>query len=150
MLQGEAEVPQGKRQLLQEMERPQVSENVGLTRDGSDARTYVDQLVVDEATLQGASPRVETFSTKQRDFRRMSDQSLRAQVEADAREALRKYGGTVEIRRQGHPLFERRVPVSRVHLVYDSGMLPDLHDLGREMVTAAKKWGVDLHFHHAP
>jgi hypothetical protein len=150
MLQGEVEMPQGKRQLLQEMERPQMSENVGLAREGSDARTYVDQLVVDETTLQSASPRVETFSTKHRDFTQMSDQSLRAQVEADAREALRKYGGTVEIRRQGHPLFERRVPVSRVHLVYDSGMIPNLHDLGREMVTAAKKWGVELHFHHAP
>lgn len=150
MLQGEVELPQGKRQLLQEMASPQMSENVGLAREGSDARTYVDQLVVDEATLQNASPRVETFSTKQRDFTQMSDQSVRAQVEADAREALRKYGGTVEIRRQGHPLFERRVPVSRVHLVYDSGMVPDLQNLSREMVTAAKKWGVDLHFHHAP
>lgn len=150
MLQGEVERPHGKRQLLQGMEKPQMDENVGLAHAGSDARTFVDQLVLDEATLQSASPRVETFSTKQRDFRQMSDQNLRAQVEADAREALRKYGGTVEIRRQGHPLFERRVPVSRVHLVYDSGMIPDLHDVGREMVTAAKKWGVDLHFHHAP
>lgn len=127
MLQAEVEKPRGKRRLLHEMARPQMEENVGLAHEGSDARTYVDHLVVDEATLESNAPRVETFSTKQRDFTHTSDQSIRSQVEADAREALRKYGGTVEIRRQGHPLFERSVPVSQVHLVYDSGMIPDLH-----------------------
>jgi hypothetical protein len=149
MLQGEVEKPQGKRQLLHEMARPQIDENVGLAHEGSDTRTYVDQLAVDEATLENGAPRVEAFSTKQRDFTAMSDHDLRMQVEVDAREALRKYGGTVEIRRQGHPLFERRVTVTQVHVVYDESLVPQVPTLREEMKAIAGKQGVTLHFHHA-
>jgi hypothetical protein len=118
----EAELPRQERRMLGGMEKPRVDDNVGLSREGSSSRNYADQLVVDEATLQKSTPRVESFSTKQRDLRRMSDRELERQVGSDAREALSKYGDTVEIRRPGHPLFERRVTVSRVHLVYDEAL----------------------------
>jgi hypothetical protein len=150
MLQAEVEKPRGKRQLLHEMARPQMDENVGLAHEGSDARTYADQLVVDEATLESDAPRVETFSTKQRDFTAMSERGFQTQVEADAREALRKYGGTVEVRRQGHPLFERRVAVTQIHVVYDESMVPQVPLLREQMGIIARSLGVTLHFHHAP
>jgi hypothetical protein len=150
MLRGEAEKPQGKRQLLHEFARPQLDENVGLAHEGSDARTYVDQLAVDEATLESDAPRVETFSTKQRDFTRMNKNAIATQVQADAREAMAKYGGPVEVRRQGHPLFERHIQISQVHLIYDEAMVPELSNLRQSMADTARASGVDLHFLHAP
>lgn len=149
MLQEQVETPAGQRQLLREMKQPRIDENVGLAPEGSDARTFADQLAVDEATLASKNPRVEAFSTKQRDFTRVSDKELKRQVEADAREALRKYGGSVEVRRPGHPLFERRVSVTRVHVVYDEGLVPQDLELRNQMKLSAGDLGVTLHFHHA-
>jgi hypothetical protein len=149
MLQGEVEKPQGKRRLLHEMARPRMEENVGLAHEGSDARTYVDQFALDEAALESNAPRVETFSTKQRDFTRMDKGAIATQVQADAREAFKKYGGTVEIRRPGHPLFERSVTVTQVHVVYDESVVPQDLALREEMKSIAGNLGVTLHFHHA-
>ncbi len=148
LLRREADRPRRERQFLREMERPRVDENVGLGHKDSTSRTYVDQLVVDEATLRQGTPRVESYSVKQRDFTRMDPNDIADQVRADAREAAAKYGGSIEVRRPGHPLFERRVVVSRVHLVYDEGMIPDLAQLRRQMVLTAKSQHVELHFHH--
>jgi hypothetical protein len=150
LLQEQVEKPHGQRQFLREMARPHINENVGLAHQGSDARTFVDQLAVDEATLESETPRVETFSTKQRDFTRLDNKAVIAQVEADAREALRKYGSTVEVRRPGHPLFERKVPVTQVHVVYDENLAPHPPELRTRMETIASGLGVTLHFHHVP
>lgn len=122
---------------------------MGLKREGRTSVVYVDHLAVDEATLKSSAPRVETISTKQRDFKRMSEDEAKNQVAADAREALTKYGGAVEVRRRGHPLFGRRVPVSRVHLVYDGKLVPELSPVRTAMLEAAEEAGVEVHFHHA-
>jgi hypothetical protein len=123
-----------------------VTENVGLAHEGSASLTYVDQLVVDKASLlPGRTPSVHSFSNKQRGFKSMSKEEALKQLDVDAQEALTKYGGMLEIRRPGHPLFGRKVNVSRLHLVYDErGMTSELQ---RALSTEAKKLDIELHFH---
>lgn len=149
MLRGEAKLPPAERMVLKGMTQPLSETNVGLKREGRTSVVYVDHLAVDGATLKGSTPRVESISTKQRDFKRMSIDDARDRVRADAREALTKYGGEVEVRRRGHPLFGRRVAVSRVHLVYDGKLVPEVSEFTDAMLEAAKEAGVELHFHHA-
>ncbi len=150
LLRGEVKLSQGERKVLRGLKQPRTDANVGLKHEGSASVTYADDLAVDEATLKSSEPRVESVSIKQRDFRRMSEGKAEEQVRADAQEALAKYGGEVEVRRRGHPLFERRVTVSRVHLVYDEAFVPEDEFFRRSMRGAAKEKGVELHFHHAP
>jgi hypothetical protein len=149
MLRGEAKLPPAERVVLTGMKQPLSETNVGLKREGRTSVAYVDHLAVDGATLKSSAPRVESISTKQRDFKRMSVNEARDQVAADAREALTKYGGEVEVRRHGHPLFGRRVNVSRVHLVYDGKLVPGESPVRTAMLEAAKKAEVEIHFHHA-
>jgi hypothetical protein len=146
LLEQEAKLARGQRAWLRGLEQPLVTENVGLARAGNTAITYVDQFVVDEATLRpGQTPSVHSFSNKQRDFKSMSRRDALRQLEADAQEARAKYGGTVEIRRPGHPLFGRKVTVSRVHLVYDETSLkPKLRD---SLLDEAVDLDIELHFH---
>ncbi len=56
----------------------------------------------------------------------MKYDALEAQMMADAREALRKYGETLDIRRDSlQPLLRHgsQVPVSRIRLIYEGGKL---------------------------
>ncbi|HVG61986.1 MAG TPA: hypothetical protein VNA24_25710 [Hyalangium sp.] len=148
-LRGEAKLPPAERMVLKGMKQPLTETNVGLKREGRNTVVFVDHLAVDGATLKSSAPRVESISTKQRDFKRMSREEARDQVRADVREALTKYGGEVEVRRRGHPLFGRRVTVSRVHLMYDGGLVPELSEFREAMRKTAEEAGVGLHFHHA-
>jgi hypothetical protein len=51
----------------------------------------------------------------------------------------------VEIRRPGHPLFGRKVVVSRVYIIYDgSDLLPEVR---KALLEEARTRGVELHFH---
>jgi hypothetical protein len=145
-LRREAGLTKGERQWLRGLEQPLVAENVGLAHEGRSALTYVDQFVVDESSLRpGLTPSVHSFSNKQRDFQSLSKNAVERQLAADAQEALTKYGGTVEIRRPGHPLFGRKITVSRVHLVYDErGMPPTTKET---LTRAAKHSDIELHFH---
>lgn len=137
---------QGNPEWVPGMKQPLATENTGLKPEGSDTVTYADDFVVDEATLGGDTrPNVHSFSMKQHDFSAMSLEEARTQVDVDAREALTKYGGRVEVRRRGHPLFGKKAVVTRVHLVYDGkNLLPRLKDALRER---AHNDGVELHFH---
>jgi hypothetical protein len=151
MLRRELELSEMVRRLLRGMRKPRVDENVYLKRPGSTALTCADQLAVDEATLgSGARVRVETFSNKSHDFKGWSEKDIINQALADAKEAQVKYGGTVQVRRPGHPLFGKDVPVSRVHLVYDSETLtPRLKQMITEAVES-QGLKVEVHFHHVP
>lgn len=148
MLRGEAKLPAAERMVLRGMKQPLTETNVGLKREGKASVVYVDHIAVDGATLKSSAPRVESISTKQRDFKRMSENEAKNQVAADAREALTKYGGEVEVRRRGHPLFGRRVTVSRVHLMYDGRLVPGESPVRTAMLKAAEEAGVEIHFHH--
>ncbi|HYO53903.1 hypothetical protein [Archangium sp.] len=145
-LRREAGLAKGERHLLRGLEQPLVAENVGLAHEGHAALTYVDQLVLDEVSLRpGQPPVVHSFSNKQRDFKSLSKKETESQLDADMQEALTKYGSTVEIRRPGHPLFGRKVTVSRVHLVYDEQGIPST---AREaLAIRARKSNIELHFH---
>jgi hypothetical protein len=150
LLRAEQRLPVAERQVLRGMKQPLTDSNVGLKHEGRASVTYADDLAVDATTLEGNAPRVETVSTKQRDFRRMIEDEAAEQVRIDGREALAKYAGEVEVRRPGHPLFERRIPIARVHLVYDEALIPQDPAIRRAMRGAAERVGVELHFLHAP
>jgi hypothetical protein len=145
-LRQEAGLANAEKYGLRGMEQPLVMENVGLAHEGGAGLTYVDQLVVDEASLgMGQRPSVHSFSNKQHDLSAMSENAAKGQLRADIREAWAKYGGMVEVRRPGHPLFGRKVTISRVHLIYDEeGLTPKL----KKMLTdEAEKLDTELHFH---
>jgi hypothetical protein len=106
----------------------------------------VDDLVVDKATLgPGLKPSVHSFSIKQRNFSSMSSEAAVDQFTMDALEARTKYGGTVEVRRPGHPLFGKTVNVSRVHVVYDGKTL--LPELRGALSNQAFQENIALHFY---
>ncbi|WNG13915.1 hypothetical protein [Cystobacter fuscus] len=117
---------------------------MGVRKLEADLR-FADVLVIEQKPIPGQSPRVETFSVKSRDFSRMGYQSLEAQLKADSREALRKYGETLDIRRPG---LELRVKVQRVRLIYEGGKLKPLDsDMKRAVRTTEQKIpGVEVLF----
>jgi hypothetical protein len=128
VLMKEVEQPAGSRRVLGGLQRPLIARHVGTKKSGSAGVRYPDYLVVDEATLEeGSAPRVESVSVKKRDFRNWSAQEVKLQVKADVQEALSQYGGWLEVRRFGHPLFGQTVQVSKVHLV----MRPKARTAGR-------------------
>lgn len=144
-MKGEASGAPGARTLLRGLEQPLVTENVGLAHEGG-SLTYVDQLVVDKISLGSSSrPVVHSFSNKKHDFSAKNVNEALQQLRMDIGEARSKYGGTVEVRRPGHPLFGRKVIVTRVHLVYDGRGLQS--QLREPLADEAYTRGVDLHFH---
>jgi hypothetical protein len=141
----DAQLPEAERQWSKGMRSPYMSEQLGMKPRGSDKVFYADAAMTDQATLKpGATPRVYTFSIKQRDFMLTSPDEVFSQLRADCREAVKKYGGTVEIRRPGHPLFSREVDVSKVYLIYDAKMVPE--NLRAVMKNIAKGLGVEVIF----
>jgi hypothetical protein len=104
---------------------------------------FVDVLIIEEGELAGRPPRVETLSFKSRDFSGLEFNALKAQLIEDAREALWKYGETLDIRRASLQLILRQgreVSVSRIRLVYEGGSLmprgPSLLDEAVHETTA--------------
>jgi hypothetical protein len=144
----DARLEEASRKWLGGMREPYVSENMGVKPKGSDKVFYVDQFAVDQATLgPGATPRVYTFSVKQRDFTGWDADRIERQILKDVEEALAKYGGTLEVRRKGHPLYGREVTVARVHVIYDAKTAPA--DMGAldDVLKEARNRGVEVHFH---
>lgn len=146
----EARAAGGEKLLPQGMKRPLVADNLGLAHEDSESITYSDQFVVDEATVgEDRTPNVHSYSDKQHDFTGKSPGDAVKVFKLDYSEAKMKYGGTVEVRRRGHPLFGKKVVVSRVHIVYDGTNLSG--EIRSALFEEAKRHGVDLHFHvHIP
>ncbi|WNG31559.1 hypothetical protein F0U62_16185 [Cystobacter fuscus] len=119
LLRDDAALPRAQRRFLQDFEAPRVETYVGVRKPTTDLR-FADVLVIEQRPLPGQHPRVETFSFKSRDFSGLKYNALEAQLKADAREALRKYGETFDIRRPG---LEGRVKAQRVRLIYEGGEL---------------------------
>jgi hypothetical protein len=132
LLRDDAVLPRAQRRFLQDFEAPRVETYVGV-RKPTDLR-FADVLVIEQKPPPGQPPRVETFSFKSRDFSGLKAEAMEAQMKADAREALRKYGGTIDIRRPG---LEGRVDVRRVRLVYEGGKLKPIDP--REQQTAVNR-----------
>ncbi|WP_235217025.1 hypothetical protein [Archangium violaceum] len=125
LLEADAALPRAQRRFLGAFIQPRILRSVGVWKPESGLR-YADVLVIEEGSPAGAPPRVETFSFKSRDLSGLEPDVLKTQMIEDAREAQRKYGGTLDIRRDSlQPLlgWDSRVPVQRVRLIYEGGKL---------------------------
>jgi hypothetical protein len=146
MLQSEAENASAPRRFLQSFRSPRVERNAGVRKPGSTTIRYADQLVIETDVPRGVAPRVETFSNKSRDWRKIPENHHQAQVAEDVREVLDSYGGMLDIRRPSLGLRDQPIAVTRVHLVYDARYRPlKSETLDAAIDTAAGK-GVVVHW----
>lgn len=140
----EMEQPTGSRRVLRGSQQPLLARHVGTTKLGQDGVRYPDFLAVDEATLkQGGVPRVESVSVKKRDFSRLNKKEVEQRVETDIDEAKTQYGGRLEVRHPGHPLYGRTVQVSKLHLVYSDDSIGGWR---RFIQRLCEESGVEVHF----
>ncbi|QRK13042.1 hypothetical protein JQX13_25260 [Archangium violaceum] len=123
LLRADAALPRAQRRFLKDFDQPHLETNVGVMKSGVAEIRYADVLVIEEQPPSGQAPRVETFSFKSRDFRQLKSNALTAQMRVDAIEALRYYGGTLDIRRPSLNLRGSPVQVHRVRLIYEGGAL---------------------------
>jgi hypothetical protein len=151
LLMKDAELPRAERRFLGEFHKPRIETNVGVRKPGPGLR-YVDVLVIEEGEVGGRPRRVETFSFKSRDLSGIEGKALGAQIIEDAREALQKYGETLDIRRDSLQFLlpgGSEVPVSRVRLIYEGGdLMPMNVDTMKTAVkeTRGKVPGVEVLF----
>ncbi|WNG16176.1 hypothetical protein [Cystobacter fuscus] len=125
LLREDAKLPRAQRRFLGDFDKPRVEMQVGVRKLDSGLR-YTDVLVIEEGALGGRPRRVETFSFKSRDLSGLKYKDLKAQIVTDAKEALTKYGETLNIRRGSlQSLFPggSEVQVPRVRLIYEGGNL---------------------------
>ncbi|WP_395853891.1 hypothetical protein [Cystobacter fuscus] len=124
-LRADAALSRAERRFLGDFDRPRIERWVGVWKPNSNLR-FADVLVIEEGPSAGRSPRVETLSFKSRSMKGLSASSLRAQIMADAKEALGYYGETLDIRRPSLQSLLRggsKVPVQRVRLIYERSHL---------------------------
>ncbi|WP_309890665.1 hypothetical protein [Archangium sp.] len=124
-LKADAEKPRAERSFLGDFTKPRIEIQVGVRKPGTGLR-YADVLVIEEGELGAGPRRVEAFSFKSRNLALLEEDALKAQMKADASEALWKYGETLDIRRDSlQSLFPGSgdVQVSRVRLIYEGGQL---------------------------
>lgn len=122
VLRADAALPRAKRRFLGDFDKPRVESCVGVKKPDTNIR-FADVLIIEEGEHVGSSPRVETFSFKSRDLSLLERDELVAQMRMDANDALRYYGGTLNIRRPSLNLRETQVRIQRVRLVYEGGEL---------------------------
>jgi hypothetical protein len=142
LLRDDAALPRAQRRFLQDFNEPRVEAYVGVWKPEAGLR-FADVLVIEQKPLPGQPPRVETFSFKSRNLAILEPGPLRAQMVADAREALTYYGETLDIRRpslQPLVLEGSEVSVQRVRLIYEGGDLkPKNIDALNTAVGTARK-----------
>ncbi|ATB38912.1 hypothetical protein CYFUS_004349 [Cystobacter fuscus] len=135
VLRADAALPRAQRRFLGDFDKPRVEWYVGVWKPTSGLR-FVDVLIIEEGPLSGRSPRVETISFKSRNLALLDEKALDAQMSTDARDALRYYGETLDIRRPSlRSLLHEgsEVPIQRVRLIYEGG------DLKPRNVNALKR-----------
>jgi hypothetical protein len=151
VLQADARLPRAQRRFLEDFDQPRIERYVGVMKPGTGLR-FADVLVIEEGAHAGPQPRVETFSFKSRDLAGLDPDALTAQMIEDAREALRKYGERLDIRRESlQSLLPEgsEVQVSKVRLIYEGGEFkPAKIDDLDAAVTAAEETvpGVEVLF----
>jgi hypothetical protein len=125
LLRADAELPRTQRRFLGDFDKPRIESYVGVRKQDTGLR-YADVLIIEEGELAGRPCRVETLSLKSRNLSGLKREALTAQMIEDAKEALRKYGETLDIRRDSlQPLLREgsEVRVLRVRLIYEGGDL---------------------------
>ncbi|HEX8539544.1 MAG TPA: hypothetical protein VF664_18910, partial [Cystobacter sp.] len=136
LLEADATLPRAQRRFLGDFDKPCIQRYVGVKKPEGVLR-YADVLIIEERALARGPARVETFSFKSRNLARLDGKALKTQMVEDAREALWKYGETVDIRRDSlQPLLGQgsKVTVQRVRLVYEGG---DLEPTNINILNAA-------------
>jgi hypothetical protein len=123
LLRADAALPRARRLWLKDFHQPRIETNVGVAKEGTVGVRFADVLVIEERPPAGQPPRVESFSFKSRDLSLLDEDALPAQMTSDAREALRYYGETLNIRRPSLKYLGLEVPVRRVRLIYEGGAL---------------------------
>ena len=109
LLKEDAALPRSQRRFLGDFDKPRIQTYVGVRKPGTGLR-FADVLIIEEGEIARGRPRVETMSFKSRDFSGLKGDGLEAQIREDAREALRKYGETLDIRRDSlQPLLREGV-----------------------------------------
>jgi hypothetical protein len=139
-LRADAALPKAQRRFLGDFDNPRIQTYVGVKKPGTGLR-FADVLVIEEGSLSGPFPRVETFSFKSRALSLLKEDRLMAQMMTDASDALRYYGETLNIRRPSLQLLDKQVPVHRVRLIYEGGKLvpEDLRTWNRVAKEAERK-----------
>ncbi|WP_194863242.1 hypothetical protein [Myxococcus sp. AB036A] len=117
ILEADAALPRAQRRWLGDFEQPRIEAHVGVSK--VDFR-YADVLVIEERPPPGQAPRVETFSFKSRNLAVLDDETLSVLMNTDASNAMKYYGGTLKILRDG---MRQQAEVRRVRLVYEGGEL---------------------------
>ncbi len=130
MLKEDAALPRAHRRWLGDFEQPRIETHVGVSK--VDLR-YADVLVIEAKPTPGQPPRVETFSFKSRNLAVLDEDALPVQVRTDASNAMKYYGGTLKILRDG---MRQQADVKRVRLVYEGKEL--LPTDGNMLIDAVK------------
>lgn len=117
ILKADAALPRAQRRWLGDFEQPRIETHVGVSK--VDFR-YADVLVIEARPPPGQPPRVETFSFKSRNLAVLDEDTLPVQLNTDASNAMKYYGGTLKILRDG---MRQQADVRRVRLVYEGGEL---------------------------
>ncbi|WP_224362070.1 hypothetical protein [Hyalangium versicolor] len=123
LLRADAALPPAQRLWLRDFNDPRIETYVGVAKEGQSGVRFADVVVIERQPPAGQPPRVESFSFKSRDLSLLNDEALEAQMTADARDALRYYGETVNIRRPSLKYLGPKVQIRRVLLVYEGGAL---------------------------
>ncbi len=140
LLRADAALPRAQRLWLRDFVNPRIEVYVGVAKEGQPGVRFADVLVIEQQPPAGQPPRVETFSFKSRDLSLLRSEALEAQMIADARDALRYYGETVNIRRPSLKYLGPKVQVQRVRLIYEGGALkPKNPDALKKAVPAIQK-----------
>ncbi|GEL75469.1 hypothetical protein [Myxococcus virescens] len=134
ILEEDAAKPRAERTWLKDFDEPQIETHVGVSK--VDLR-YADVLVIEKRPTSGQPPRVETFSFKSRNLAVLGEDALPVQVRTDASTAMKYYGGTLKIVRDG---MRQQAEVKRVRLVYEEkGLLPEDTKLFTRAATDTQK-----------
>jgi hypothetical protein len=148
VLRADAALPKAQRRYLGDFDQPRIETYVGVKKPDTGLR-FADVLIIEEGQLAGPLPRVETFSFKSRDLALQQPKPLAAQIQADMSEALRYYGETLEIRRPSLELQGKEIPVHKVRLIYEGGVLkPKRSDTLEKAMEEARRTsrGVEVLF----
>ncbi|WP_228558473.1 hypothetical protein, partial [Myxococcus sp. AB056] len=143
ILKEDAALPRAQRRWLGDFEQPRIETHVGVSK--VDLR-YADVLVIEARSPPGQPPRVETFSFKSRDLRFLKKDELEVRVNTDASNAMKFYGGSLKIVRDG---MRQQAQVKRVRLVYESErLLPENPNSLKDVARAAEQLftGVEVVF----
>ncbi|WP_088889362.1 eCIS core domain-containing protein [Leptolyngbya ohadii] len=128
--------------------------DVGLSRRRSPGReqvVYTDQLILDrvDGSVTAVSNKSRNFITRAGENLQSDLALVRQQVVEDVNELFTKYSGNLYVRRPQHPLFNQRISVREVVLVYDSRLVtPDLARLIQSVANAeARRINPGITFH---